>query len=104
MVEASPEPVEVRLAHVINGRARLRLAGSLPETRLATLADGLAALSGIERVVIRPATGSVSIPEQKGSKGRWKGGPWLWFGVRLGGCARHMADTRQGALAAGQYR
>jgi hypothetical protein len=61
MVEASPEPVEVRLAHVINGRARLRLAGSLPETRLATLADGLAALSGIERVVIRPATGSVIV-------------------------------------------
>jgi Mrp family chromosome partitioning ATPase len=46
----------------------------------------------------------LSIPEQKGSKGWWKGGPWLGFGVGLGACARHMADTRQGALAAGQYR
>ena len=61
MAEASVAPIEVRLAHVTAGRARLRLAGRLPETRLAALADGLAALPGIERVIIRPATGSVII-------------------------------------------
>ena len=61
MTERSLEPVEARMAHVTTGRARLRLAGSLPDTRLATLADGLAAMPGIERVIIRPATGSVIV-------------------------------------------
>lgn len=68
MAESSPEPVAVQLAHVTAGRARLRLAGSLPETRLATLADGLAALPGIERVVIRPATGSVIIEARRSAE------------------------------------
>ncbi len=54
-------PVEVLLAHVTGGRARLRLVRPLPEATLTALADDLATLPGIERVVIRPATGSVII-------------------------------------------
>jgi hypothetical protein len=57
-------PVEARLAHVAAGRARLRLAKPLPRARLAGFADQLAALAGIERVVVRPATGSVIIEGQ----------------------------------------
>jgi hypothetical protein len=61
MADGRAGPVGVQLAHVTAGRARLRLAGRLPESRLAALADGLAALPDIDRVVIRPATGSVIV-------------------------------------------
>lgn len=61
MPDGRAEPVGVQLAHVTAGRARLRLAGRLPESRVSTLADGLVALPDIDRVVIRPATGSLIV-------------------------------------------
>ena len=68
MVEIIPEadgkaeedrPVRVRIGHVSAGRIRLRLAEELGAADLAALADRLALMPGIRRVVVRPATGSV---------------------------------------------
>jgi len=44
----------------------------------------------------------VSIPDQKGPMHRRDSGQWFGSGARLGVSARHIADARQGALAAGQ--
>ena len=46
--------------------------------------------------------GDVSIPVQKGSTLRRNSGPLVRAGSRLGACAHHVADARQGALAEGQ--
>ena len=68
MVETIPEAggkvaedrqVRVRIGHVSAGRIRLRLAEELGAADLAALADRLALMPGIRRVVVRPATGSV---------------------------------------------
>ena len=44
----------------------------------------------------------LSIPDQKGPMHRRDSGQWFGSGARLGVSARHKADARQGALAAGQ--
>ncbi|MEE8225760.1 MAG: Arm DNA-binding domain-containing protein [Kiloniellales bacterium] len=46
----------------------------------------------------------LSIPDQKGPMHRRDSGQWSGSGTRLGACACHIADARQGALAEGQSR
>lgn len=58
MADAAPLHVYARLAHQTGGRTRLSLAGTVPHERLVNLADRLAA-AGIEKVEIRPGTGSI---------------------------------------------
>lgn len=58
---ALPDPVRVRIAHVTDGRARLRLAGSLDRAALGDLADALAGLPRVRRVLARPNTGSLIV-------------------------------------------
>lgn len=57
MAEAH-RPVHARLAHLTPGRTRLALLGKVPHERLVVLADALAE-AGIEKVEIRPHTGSI---------------------------------------------
>lgn len=58
MAEAAPLHVHARIAHQTGGRTRLSLTGTVPHERLVTLADRLAE-AGIEKVEIRPGTGSI---------------------------------------------
>ena len=57
-------PLRVRLAHVTDGRARLRIAERLEPAAYAELADRFAAEPLVERVVVRPNTGSVILEAQ----------------------------------------
>ena len=57
----APAPVEMRLAHLCAGRARLRLAGPAGEDAFRRLADALALGPRVSRVLARPATGSVIV-------------------------------------------
>ncbi len=58
MAEAAPLHVHARVVHQIEGRTRLSISGTVPHERLVALADRLAE-TGIEKVEIRPATGSI---------------------------------------------
>lgn len=58
MADAAPLHVYARIAHQTGGRTRLALTGTVPHARLVSLADHLAGV-GIEKVEIRPGTGSI---------------------------------------------
>ena len=58
--EATKAP-EVYIAHATEGRARLRATGALGVETLTGIADQLAALPGVTRVVVRPNTGSLIV-------------------------------------------
>ncbi|TCT07801.1 hypothetical protein [Aquabacter spiritensis] len=58
MADAAAPPLSARIVHTLDGRTRLRLLGTPPHDRLIALADALAA-AGIEKVDIRPRTGSI---------------------------------------------
>jgi len=46
---------------------------------------------------------AVSIPDQNGPVHRWDNDQWFGSFQRLVASAPHVADARQGALAAGQF-
>lgn len=52
-------PPALEIQHATDGRVRLRPAKSLPPAELKALADALASVPGIRRVVSRPNTGSL---------------------------------------------
>lgn len=52
-------PVPVHRAQVLRRRARLRVAEDTDRAALLELADRLAAVAGVDRVLARPATGSL---------------------------------------------
>ncbi|MFG1465826.1 hypothetical protein V5F77_23365 [Xanthobacter sp. DSM 24535] len=58
MADAAPLHVYARIVHQTGGRTRLSLSGTVPHERLVSLADRLAG-AGIEKVEIRPDTGSI---------------------------------------------
>ncbi|SEQ26796.1 hypothetical protein [Thalassovita taeanensis] len=55
------KPVALEELHVIDGRARLRPAMSLEPDALKALADRIAAVPAVRRVLARPATGSLIV-------------------------------------------
>ena len=62
MVKAeAAEGPEVYIAHATEGRARLRAVAKLTAEALTGVADRLAALPGVTRVVVRPNTGSLIV-------------------------------------------
>jgi hypothetical protein len=63
MSEASEAPaaVPVHRAHVLARRARLRPAAPMEREALVALAESLAAVAGVDRVLARPTTGSLIV-------------------------------------------
>ncbi len=63
MAEAAsaPHAVAVQLAHVTDGRARMRLTGRIPSEKLSEICGHLARLPGITRSLARPNTGSLIV-------------------------------------------
>jgi hypothetical protein len=64
-----PRPPVLEIQHAVSGRVRLRPAKALDAAVLKDLADRLAALPGVLRVLSRPSTGSL-IPEFDGTAER----------------------------------
>ena len=64
--ETEARPVPVRVAHEIPGRLRLRLERHADRADPAALADRIAACTGVHRVAVRPATGSVIVEGETG--------------------------------------
>lgn len=54
-----PRPPVLEIQHAVPGRARLRPAKAVDAVGLKTLADRLAAVPGVQRVLSRPRTGSL---------------------------------------------
>jgi hypothetical protein len=53
------KPVALENRHTVQGRARLRPARAMEATALKELADRIARVPGVARVLVRPATGSL---------------------------------------------
>lgn len=58
---AAGEPVPVQHAHVLTRRARLRVAETMERAALVELAERMASVAGVARVLARPATGSLIV-------------------------------------------
>jgi len=57
----SGDAVRVHRVHALDRRARLRVASPMERPELVELAERLAAVAGVERVLARPATGSLIV-------------------------------------------
>ncbi len=56
-----PRPVVMERVHATDGRLRLRLRKRIDADAMGALADGIAALAEVDKVVARPNTGSVIV-------------------------------------------
>ncbi|MHC0053061.1 hypothetical protein [Actibacterium sp. D379-3] len=58
-VAAAPKPVTLHRIHVLDRRARLRVAAPADRDALVALADRLAGVPDVHRALVRPSTGSI---------------------------------------------